>query len=107
MHLENDSNHHRFGLRAIPPAKLASPLDIRGDFTGNQLNIPEQWHGQLFIKLYYADIAAWQSWFPVLETTEINRGAGAIRMWINIDKGDIKRLTADVRLKNVKDTLNT
>ena len=105
LHLENDSNHHRFGLRAIPPAKLASPLDIRGDFTGNQLNIPEQWQGQLFVKLYYADIAAWQSWFPVLETTEINRGAGAIRMWINIDKGDIERLTADVRLKNVKTRL--
>ena len=102
LQLENNSNHHRFVLRATPPVKLASPLDIRGDFTGNQLNIPEQWYGQLFVKLYYADIAAWQSWFPILETTEINRGTGAIRMWINIDKGDIRRLTADVRLKNVK-----
>ena len=107
LHLENHSNNdrHRFGLRATPPAKLASPLDIRGDFTGEQLNIPEQWHGQLFVKLNYADIAAWQSWFPVLKTTEINRGTGAIGMWINIDKGDIKQLTADVRLKNVKTRL--
>ncbi len=107
LHLENHSNNdrHRFGLRATPPAKLASPLDIRGDFTGEQLNIPEQWHGQLFVKLDYADIAAWQSWFPVLKATEINRGTGAIGMWINIDKGDIKQLTADVRLKNVKTRL--
>jgi uncharacterized protein (TIGR02099 family) len=107
LHLENHSNNdlHRFWLRATPPAKLASPLDIRGDFTGEQLNIPEQWHGQLFVKLNYADIAAWQSWFPVLKTTEINRGTGAIGMWINIDKGNIKQLTADIRLKNVKTRL--
>lgn len=107
LHLENhsNSNHHRFSLRAIPPAELASPLDIDGDFIGEQLNVPEQWHGQLFVKLNYADIAAWQSWFPVLETTEINRGTGAITMWINVDKGDIKSLTADVRLKNVKTRL--
>jgi uncharacterized protein (TIGR02099 family) len=107
LHLENDSNndYHRFSLRATPPARLASPLDIRGDFTGEQLNIPEQWHGQLLVKLGFADIAAWQSWFPVLKTIEINRGTGAIGMWINIDKGDIKQLTADIRLKNVKTRL--
>jgi len=107
LHLENNinNNHHRFDLRATPPARLASPLDISGDFTGEQLNVPEQWHGQLFVKLGYADIAAWQSWFPILKTIEINRGIGAIGMWINIDKGDIKQLTADVRLKNVKTRL--
>ena len=107
LHLENHSNnnHHRFGLHAIPPAVLASPLDIRGDFTGEQLNVPEQWHGQLFVKLNYADIAAWQPWFPALETTKINRGTGAIQMQINIDKGNIEWLAADVHLKNVKTRL--
>jgi uncharacterized protein (TIGR02099 family) len=106
LHLENyDNKHHRFSLRAAPPAELASPLDIHGDFTGEQLNKLEQWNGKLFIKLDYADIAAWQSWFPVLKTTGINRGTGAIRIRINVDRGNIKKLTADVRLKNVKTRL--
>lgn len=102
LHLENRGNRHRFGVRATPPAELASPLDVRGDFTGELLNTPEQWHGRLFVKLNYADIAAWRTWFTFSEMTEINRGTGALRMWINLDGGDIKRLTADLLLENVK-----
>ena len=106
LHLEkDDDNHHRFSLRAAPPAEIASPLDIRGDFTGGQLNKIEEWNGKLLIKLNYADIAEWQSWFPVLRKFGVNRGTGAIRIWIDVDRGDIKTLVADVRLKNVKTRL--
>tara|TARA_Y100001936_G_scaffold249272_1_gene299208 strand:- start:36210 stop:39398 length:3189 start_codon:yes stop_codon:yes gene_type:complete len=103
LYLENyNVNRHRFSLHAIPPAKIASPIDIRGDFVGKQLNILEQWDGNLLVKLDYADIAAWQSWFPVIENTEINRGVGAIRIWLNFDDRGIKHLTSDILLKNVK-----
>ena len=105
LHLENRGSHHRFGIRATPPVELASPLDVRGDFTGELLNIPEQWYGKLFVKLNYADIAAWRSWFTFSETIEIKRGTGALRMWINLDREEIKRLTADLRLENVKTRL--
>ena len=106
LHLEKaDDSHHRFSLRAAPPAELASPLDIRGDFTGEQLNKIEQWNGKLLIKLDYADIAGWQSWVPVLKETGINHGAGAIRIWIDVARGNIKKLAADLRLKNVKTRL--
>jgi len=27
--LENERRHHRFGLRAVPPAQIATPLDVR------------------------------------------------------------------------------
>ena len=71
-------NRHRFGIRASPPSELASTLDVRGDFTGELLSTSEQWHGQLFVKLNYADIAAWRSWISLPKTTEINRGTGRI-----------------------------
>ncbi|HET7775312.1 MAG TPA: TIGR02099 family protein, partial [Azospira sp.] len=32
--LESSGQHHRFGLTALPPAELASRLDIRGDLKG-------------------------------------------------------------------------
>ncbi len=103
LYLENyNINRHRFSLHAIPPSKIASPIDIRGDFVGKQLNIPEQWDGNLLIKLDYADIAVWQSWFPVIKNTEINRGVGAIRIWLSFDNRGVKHLTSDVLLKNVK-----
>ena len=105
LHLEYRGNRHRFGIRASPPSELASTLDVRGDFTGELLSTSEQWHGQLFVKLNYADIAAWRSWISLPKTTEINRGTGALQMWINLDRGGIKRLVADLRLENVKTRL--
>lgn len=105
LHLENRGNRHRFGIRATPPSELASTLDVRGDFTGELLNIPEQWYGKLFVKLNYADIAAWRPWISLPKTTEINRGTGALRMWINFDRGEINRMTVDLRLENVKTRL--
>ena len=105
LHLEYRGNRHRFGIRASPPSELASTLDVRGDFTGELLSTSEQWHGQLFVKLNYADIAAWRPWISLPKTTEINRGTGALQMWINLDRGGIKRLVADLRLENVKTRL--
>lgn len=105
LRLENHGNRHRFGIRATPPAELAARLDIRGDFTGESLNIPEQWRGQLFTQIDHADIAASLVWLPFPQEIKLNRGIGALRMWTRIDRGDMKKLTADMRLHNVKTQL--
>ncbi|KIO50090.1 hypothetical protein SQ11_02490 [Nitrosospira sp. NpAV] len=102
LRLENHGNRHRFGIRAIPPAELAAQLDIRGDFTGESLGIPEQWRGQLFTQIDHADIAAALVWLPFPPEIKFNRGIGALRMWSRVDRGDMKKLTADMRLHNVK-----
>jgi hypothetical protein len=36
--LDNDGRKHRFGLTALPPAELASKLDLRGDFHGRSMS---------------------------------------------------------------------
>tara|TARA_B100000686_G_scaffold355223_1_gene471287 strand:+ start:119 stop:2830 length:2712 start_codon:yes stop_codon:yes gene_type:complete len=60
LYLENyNVNRYRFSLYGIPPAKVASPINIHGDFVSKELNIPEQWDGNLFVKLDYVNIAAW------------------------------------------------
>lgn len=105
LHLENHGNRHRFGIRATPPAELAAQLDIRGDFTGESLNIPEQWRGQLFTQIDRADIAASLAWLPFPQEIKFSHGVGALRMWSRVDRGNIKKLTADMRLHNVKTQL--
>lgn len=105
LRLENHGNRHRFGVRAIPPAKLAARLDIRGDFTGASLNIPEQWRGLLFMEMAHADVAAWRIWLPLpdeMRAMELHRGFGALRMWAGMDGVDLKKLTADMRLTDVR-----
>lgn len=105
LRLENHGNRHRFGIRATPPAELAARLDMRGDFTGESLNIPEQWRGQLFAQIDHADIAALRVWLPFPQEIKFSRGVGALRLWTQVDRGDMKKLTADMRLHNVKTQL--
>ncbi|HEY6044460.1 MAG TPA: YhdP family protein, partial [Nitrosospira sp.] len=102
LRLENRGNHHRFGIRAVPPAGLAAQMDMRGDFTGDSLSLPEQWRGRLFIQIDRADIAAWYAWLPVPQQMKVHHAVGALRLWAGIDGTDIKKLTADMRLQNVK-----
>lgn len=101
--LENAGRHHRFGLRAVPPEKIASALDVRGDFTGRTLMDLAQWNGQLFAQLDSIDIAAWGAWleFPV----SFPRGTGAVRVWGGLKNGAFAEITADVQLSQVKTRL--
>jgi uncharacterized protein YhdP len=46
LHLVNRGNRHRFALRAIPPAKLAAPVDLRADFRGGTLEVLSEWNGR-------------------------------------------------------------
>ena len=101
--LENSGRHHRFGLRAVPPAALATPLDVRGEFTGRTVTDLAQWNGQLFVQLEYADIAAWRAWLPF--PVYFPHGVGAIRAWAGLKNGELAEVTADVQLSQVKTRL--
>ncbi|MDB5811649.1 MAG: hypothetical protein JWN94_3771 [Betaproteobacteria bacterium] len=96
---ENDGSHHRFGLRAEPPAGLAMPLDVRGDFTGRTVKSLAQWNGQIFAQLDYIDIAAWRAWVPF--PVSFPHGIGAVRAWAGLKNGELAQITADVQLAEV------
>jgi uncharacterized protein (TIGR02099 family) len=100
---ENDGRHHRFGLRAEPPRSLATPLDVRGDFTGRTVTDLAQWNGQLFAQLEYTDIAAWRAWVPF--PVSFPHGAGAVRAWLGLKNGELADIIADVQLSQVKTRL--
>lgn len=99
VRIESFFNHHRFALRAIAPADLASPLDVRGDFHGASFSDMKNWRGQLFTQLEYADITAWRPWLNLPK--EFSRGRGAIRGWLNVTAGNISRLQVDLAVKDV------
>ena len=100
LRLGNDGRRHSFGLRASPPENIASPLDLRGDFTGRTITDLARWNGQLFAQLEYTDIAAWRTWvqFPVA----FPNGAGAVRAWAGLRNGQLSNITADVQLSNAR-----
>ncbi|MEO8565410.1 MAG: YhdP family protein, partial [Betaproteobacteria bacterium] len=103
LRLENRAGRHRFGLTGAPPASLAAPLDVRGDFTSGSLADWRAASGRFYARLDYADVGAWGAWLP--PGLPISEGKGAVRMWLEITAGQPRDLVADVILTGVEGKL--
>jgi uncharacterized protein YhdP len=99
LRLENRFGHHRFGLTGTPPADLAAPVDLRGDFTGTTFADARALTGRLYARLDYANIAAWREWLPM--SIPMRSGKGAVRLWLEVEQGELRDLVADVVLSDV------
>lgn len=103
--IESRFGHHRFGLTGDPPAEIASPIDVRGDLSGKALANWEDAKGELYVRLDYADVAAWKEWLPL--PIEMGSGKGALRIWFQFAGGVANRIVADVELADVRTVLAT
>lgn len=92
-------DRHRFALRALPPAELSTPLDLRGDFQGASFDRLGAWRGQLFTQIDYTDVTAWRPWLDL--PSEFSRGRGALRGWLGVEGGEVAGITADLDLHGV------
>ena len=73
--LEQRLGHHQAGLTGVPPAELAAPIDLRADVTGESLKDLQSLRGRLYLRLDYADVAAWREWLPLPFAIENGKGA--------------------------------
>lgn len=98
--LQNDGRRHRFGLTAEPPRELAARLDVRGDFRGEDLDRLEEWKGEAYAELDYADLAGWRAWvdYPL----ELSQGVGGMRLWLGLAENGLNAATADIALRDVR-----
>lgn len=101
--LSNQWRHHRFALKATPDTRMSAPLDIRGDFQhpvfAKKISDFTLWSGELYADLHHTDLAALKTYvdFPA----DIKKGYGSVRTWLQMDKGRIADLTADLSLSDV------
>ena len=102
--LENSGAHHRFGLRAQPPVKLAATLDVRGDLRGRDPARLDEWRGEFYAGLDYADLGAWRQWVDYPLAAD---GAGGLRAWLEFAGGRISGITADFALRDARARLAT
>jgi len=104
VRMVNKGARHQLGLRAVPPAALASPLDLRADLRGEDFqSLAALLTGQLYLQVDHVDIAAWRQWvdFPV----RFPRGTGALRAWFTFEQNELHAITADVQLRDVRTRL--
>ena len=101
--LDRHGDVHRFGLTAVPPAQIAAPLAVRGEFLGRNLREARLWNGKLYAEIDYADLALAQEWIPAPVT--LTSGLGSLRLWLELNGTHLGAATADVRLVNVQTRL--
>ena len=97
--LDNKGNQHRFGLTALPPQGFAARIDVRGDLRGEDFALLEEWSGQAYAEIDYADLAVWRQWvdYPL----SLPHGRGALRAWLAFSGGALRDATVDVSLQHV------
>jgi len=103
LRLERAFGRHRFGLRGTPPPEIAAPIDVRGDFVSLRSGRWRQANGRMYVRLDYADVAAWSEWLPL--PIPVQSGEGALRLWFDVEDGAPSRVVADLELANVRTQL--
>ncbi|HEX6003678.1 MAG TPA: YhdP family protein [Burkholderiales bacterium] len=98
--VRNRGSRHRFGMRAVPPAAFAGPLDVRGELFGRSFSELADWHGRVYLKLDAVDLGAGHAWLPA--ALPVPAGWGALRLWIAFQEHRLREVTADVRLAAVR-----
>lgn len=101
--LDREGPLHRFGLTAVPPAQIASPLAARGEFLGRDVRELQSWNGKLYAEIGYANLALAQVWIPA--PLELTSGLGSLRLWLELSGTRLGAATADLRLVDVRTRL--
>lgn len=105
LRLRNSGDEHSIGLTARPPAELGSSLDVRAVLGGRTVTDLAAWNGRLYAELGYTDLAAWRAWVDY--PWDIQRGQGALRLWLTLEQGEVKQGTADLALAQVSASLGS
>ncbi|MGH8738056.1 MAG: YhdP family protein [Burkholderiales bacterium] len=97
--LRNTGEKHAMGFSARPPDDLGADLELRSELSGHSLADPAAWNGQVYVEIGNTDLAGWRAWvdYPV----DLQRGQGALRLWVTLGGGKPQRATADVALTGV------
>ena len=100
LSVRNRGSRHRFGLRATPPAGLAGPIDLRGEWNGVSITRPQAGSGRLFGDLRRVDLGALATWLPL--PFGIEAGRGGLRVWLDVQGPTIAGFTADATLVGLR-----
>lgn len=104
----NGGRRHGVRLDATPPAGWGERFSLRGQFRQPLLSIRtghwQTWDGQLYADLPYIDVTRLGNYVSL--GARIREGNGALRLWADVDDGQIVGATADLGLDRVNVALD-
>jgi uncharacterized protein (TIGR02099 family) len=107
--VRNRGRHHDLRLDATPPESLGSRFSLRGRFLQPLLSRQngrwQDWEGQLYAALDRADLSELRHYMPL--GVELTQGRGALRAWMDVARGRVTQVVADVALAEVQVALGS
>lgn len=101
--LRNSLRRHELRLDATPPADWGERFTVIGQFTHGFLRKRSQWRhwsGTLFAQLPAGDVSRLRQ--HVSLPFELADGRGALRTWIDVDRGEWREVMVDLALADVQ-----
>jgi uncharacterized protein (TIGR02099 family) len=106
--LRNSARHHQWRLEATPPTGWGDRFNLIGDLKRNLLSTHpgrfKDWSGQLHAEFPDVDLSQLGPHLPW--KVNATQGQGALRMWLDLNQGNVKQATADLVLENAKAQLS-
>ena len=106
--LRNGGWRHGVRLDATPPPEWGDRFTLRGRFRQPLLSTHggdwRQWSGQLFAHFSRVDVSRLNQ-HADLGALEVAQGHGALRAWVDVQRGQVAGGVADVALDEVRATL--
>ncbi len=103
MVLRNRARVHELRLDATPPVPWGDRFQVMARFEQPFLTLDngrwKEWTGQLFAEFARIDVARLKQYAD--PGIDIDQGHGAVRAWIDIDRGRVTSATADLALGQV------
>jgi uncharacterized protein (TIGR02099 family) len=91
---------HHAALTAMPPAALASRIDVRGDLAFRHGEHGWLISGDGYVEALQADLAALRSHLPLPDS--LRNGVGSVRVWTRLADNALRDITADLRVRDAK-----
>ena len=102
--IQNQWFRHELSADVTPPEALGQRLSMRGKFSQapwQRAGDMTQWFGEVFADLPHVNLATLRQWVPMDKGLSLQEGRGAVRVWADVDKGQLTGVTADVALDAV------
>jgi len=106
--LRNGGWRHAMRLDATPPAEWGERFTLRGRFRQPLLTTHggnwRRWNGQLYADFERVDVSRLDQYLD-LDALEVRQGHGALRAWVDVQRGEAVGATVDLALGELNATL--
>ncbi len=102
--IKNQWWRHTVRADLTPPQVLGRPLSVQGEFSQwpwHDAGDLSTWSGEGFANLSFVDLATLRQWVPMERGLSLQEGRGAVRLWADVQQGELIGVTADVALDAV------